>query len=225
MDGVTEIKQVLEDLLEDNKFLELLQEQKWEQIKQYKTMKDYESGHPFSGVDLYAALINLCWNTGVPTDKNPDLKDNILSDDIFPYNIIAFDVIKIPNFITQIGYSAFEDTSFEQIILNTNITDIDDSAFQSCWNLKDIVLPASLERLGSDVFYGCHSLVFVSIFPKSLKSVGDTIFTECDKLKQIIFKGTKEQAGDLGLLNATHLGIYHKVTVKCNDGDVVIGDE
>ncbi len=62
--------------------------------------------------------------------------------------------------IEYIGANSFEGAfKNADIKLNlTNVVDINDRAFANCTGITEVNLPATLERLGSDVFDGCTSL-------------------------------------------------------------------
>ncbi len=94
--------------------------------------------------------------------------------------------------ITEIGSNAFmRCSSLTQLTLNKNLQTIGNNAFRLCSGLTEIELPDSLQSLGSYVFSNCTSLTTVTI-PQGVDKLYST-FRNCTALKDIYFKGTREQ--------------------------------
>ena len=67
--------------------------------------------------------------------------------------ILACASTKIPNGIKKIGYRAFYHCTLENgLNLTEGIEEIADEAFMGCTGFSEIVLPASLKKIGKDVF-------------------------------------------------------------------------
>ena len=72
--------------------------------------------------------------------------------------------VAIPDSITRIGISAFEDcTELESIEIPNGITEIGESAFRNCQSLKTIKIPSSLKTIDKFVFSDCDNLQNVTI--------------------------------------------------------------
>ena len=94
--------------------------------------------------------------------------------------------------ITEIGSNAFmRCSSLTQLTLNKNLQTIGNNAFRLCSGLTEIELPDSLQSLGSYVFSNCTCLTTVTI-PQGVDKLYST-FSNCSALKDIYFKGTREQ--------------------------------
>ncbi len=79
-------------------------------------------------------------------------------------------VLHIPPEVKKIKNSAFSyHTSLTEVIIGDKVTEIEGFAFRDCVNLSLVVIPSSVKILGRGVFDGC------------------------DKLKRIVYKGTKEE--------------------------------
>ena len=65
-------------------------------------------------------------------------------------------------------------------------TALNDYAFFECLNLKEIVLPQTLESIGVRAFYGCEKLWSVAI-PDAVHTVREAAFFGCDGLLSVDF--------------------------------------
>ena len=99
-------------------------------------------------------------------DKNNDFKvidGNLYSKDgeILIQYAIGKDSksFTIPNGVTEIGYSAFNNcTNLTSITIPDSVTKIDVAAFSGCKNLKSIVIPNSVNYVGYLAFEDCPNL-------------------------------------------------------------------
>jgi hypothetical protein len=65
----------------------------------------------------------------------------------------------IPNSVTSIGESAFEECShLASVTISTNVTSILDLTFQFCSDLTSITIPDSITSIGPDAFQYCSGL-------------------------------------------------------------------
>ena len=60
--------------------------------------------------------------------------------------------IEIPETLTSIGVSAFEQSNLREIHLPEGLTSIGSRAFAVCWSLKSITIPASVRTIPSCLF-------------------------------------------------------------------------
>lgn len=122
------------------------------------------------------------------------------------------DVLNIPNSINGISINcitshAFQaETLLEKVILSDNIKEIDESAFEDCVNLKEIIIPNEHIIIKSDAFkntaiyreqestYLSHTLTkvnknFVGIFKimDGTTAIADEAFKGCTEITDIIF--------------------------------------
>ena len=88
----------------------------------------------------------------------------------------------IPNSVTSIGYSAFENcTSLTSVTIPDSVTSIDYSAFENCTSLTSVTIPNDVTSIGYGVFQGCTSLTSVTI-PNSVTSIDSSAFSSCTSL-------------------------------------------
>lgn len=71
---------------------------------------------------------------------------------------------------------------------------IDDSAFDSLSELKEVILPDTIKIIGSYAFYQCESLKTINL-PNSLEDLGDEVFSGCTSLKSIELPASIKEIG------------------------------
>ena len=65
-----------------------------------------------------------------------------------------------------------------ELIIPSDITEINDYAFTGCSSLTKVNIPDSVTSIGADVFWNCDSITSVNI-PDSVTSIGDSAFDNC----------------------------------------------
>jgi hypothetical protein len=95
-------------------------------------------------------------------------------------------------------YFHIADNDILEFIIPNHITFIDYSAFRNCRRLSKVVIPTSIQSIGTETFYGCNDLEYIE------------------------YKGTMEQ---WNLISKdykwwTRGKIWDARIVKCSDGDV-----
>ena len=93
--------------------------------------------------------------------------------------------VTIPNSVTRIGDNAFNDCkSLQSVTIPDSVTSIGDSAFSVCLSLHSVTIPNSVTRIGDSAFSWCSSLHSVTI-PNSVTRIGDSAFSHCSSLQSI----------------------------------------
>ena len=142
---------------------------------------------------------------------------------------------EIPDNCTYIGMSAFEDTSITEINIPPAITGIDYLAFGGT-KLKKIKLPSSVKTLENAVFHSCEELEEVDlgnlvylgdecfvdcihltkvIIPNTIFRLDLTCFYGCTRLREINYRGTKEEFEELV---SDDLDNWFAYKIICTDG-------
>ena len=75
--------------------------------------------------------------------------------------------------------------SLSNIVIPASVTKIGDSVFFSCSSLSNIVIPASVTRIGDSVFSSCSSLSSI-VISDGITSIGDSAFSGCRSLSNIV---------------------------------------
>jgi len=97
---------------------------------------------------------------------------------------------------------------------NLKITVIQSETFYYCSDLKSIILPNSVTRIGKSAFYGCSSLTNITI-PNSVTTIKSYTFSGCSSLTNITIPNsvtTIEDAAFLGCSSLTNITIPNSVT-------------
>lgn len=126
----------------------------------------------------------------------------------------------IPDGVEYIGKNAFAETRLEKVEIPGSANWIDPYAFDSCYNLKKVVIKEGFKELKEKIFYNCRNLKDVWI-PQSLSKLRYSAFEGCDNLENIHYNGTIEQYEKIliiGLLPDS------QVNIICTDGELIIGE-
>ncbi|MBR3997253.1 MAG: leucine-rich repeat protein, partial [Clostridia bacterium] len=96
-----------------------------------------------------------------------------------------------PNFVSENGvlfdaaktylYAYPQNGTAETYSIPEGVQTVDDYAFYSINNIKEVTVPASVTYLGTDNFYSCDSLEKVTMNTK-IAEIGSYVFRYCDKL-------------------------------------------
>ena len=121
----------------------------------------------------------------------------------------------IPNSVTSIGSSAFEDCdNLNSITIPNSVTSIGNSAFEDCDNLNSITIPNSVTSIGNSAFEDCENLTSITI-PNRVTSIGNSAFEDCENLTSIIIPNSVTSIGDetfRDCINLTSITIPNSVT-------------
>lgn len=91
--------------------------------------------------------------------------------------------VEIPEEVTEIGESAFLNTTITSVEIPDSVTIIGENAFSGCEYLKEVTVPASVEEVGENVFYGCISLD--KVVWESAVGIPTGAFKDCIGLKDL----------------------------------------
>ena len=104
--------------------------------------------------------------------------------------------IILPTNLTSIENSAFNGcSSLTSITIPNNVTSIGDWAFAWCTSLSSITIPNSVTSIGDLAFHICESLTSITI-PNSVTSIGQQAFSFCRSLTSITIPNSVTSIGD-----------------------------
>ena len=81
-----------------------------------------------------------------------------------------------------------------------DVTEIPDNAFLGCSNLRKIILPTKLRKIGYQAFLGCRGLTSI-FFPAGLEEVGSGAFNGCTRLREVHFAGAQPKVVGFAAFN------------------------
>ena len=91
----------------------------------------------------------------------------------------------IPNTVTAIGDSAFQDCNgLTSIVIPNSVASIGIASFSSCKDLTEVFIPNSVTTIGIAAFRECRELTTINI-PNSVTAIGRLAFNRCLSLKEI----------------------------------------
>lgn len=111
--------------------------------------------------------------------------------------------------VVGIDYGIFAGTNIVSITIPDGVTEISESLFAGCYQLKEVKLSDNLTLIDDMAFIECSSLKSI-VLPAGLEGIGYGAFFACDNLTDVYFMGTEEEwsyieiGGDNdSLINAT----------------------
>ena len=134
------------------------------------------------------------------------------------YDYVGTDeVVTVPNSVTGINHTAFQGSEVREVILPDSVTSMGEYVFSgchklekvtfpsgmkslpkgtffNCWSITDMVLPDTLETIGSMAFY--NTALKTITFPPSLTTIGNGAFLECSSYQEIRIPSTVTDIGD-----------------------------
>ncbi len=121
--------------------------------------------------------------------KRIDFKNNLEEIGDGAFNRCGLESVSLPKSVVRIGTIGFYSCAELQkvsIPSDASLKEIGASAFKLCGKLKDIVLPESLESVGSDAFVvtGLESM----FIPGKVSTISNYMFSECQNLKSVVIR-------------------------------------
>ena len=127
----------------------------------------------------------ICYPAG-KKDENYKIPDGVtwIGDSAFE-DCISLTSITIPDSVTSIGVLALKGcTSLTSITIPDSVTEIGSGAFEDCVNLTNIAIPNSVTSIDDRTFYGCTSLTSIAI-PDNVTYISYFAFSGCASLTSI----------------------------------------
>lgn len=129
----------------------------------------------------------------------------------------------IPGSVVKIGKLAFCLSKVREVIFGSRengLREITDEAFYSCSELKRVILPDTLFRIGKRAFSFCRSLEYIS-FPDRLYTVEDGAFA-CSGLRGFSFRYPIRLKDGGAFVNTPLQENYKLIAAKNNEHKLVV---
>lgn len=92
--------------------------------------------------------------------------------------------VNLPSTLEDIGVYAFYCSDVKNILIPAKVTKLGDSCFNGCIDLETVQLPAGLKEIGGNAFYGCEKLTKL-VLPAGLTQIGYSAFEKCENLQSV----------------------------------------
>ena len=189
---------------------------------------DFESGGLYYNFNETAGTVSVTYNNDVKYSGDIVIPSTVVHDGI-TYTVtgigeVAFGrsgitSVKMPNTITTIRYSAFENSvSLTEIEIPESVTTIEDMAFEGCSGInKPVVIPDGVKgNFASNLFRNCTNLPSLTI-GTGITVICSNSLQNCPNLKELIIKDSDEPLEVLRDVNTNNTG-FETVYVGRNFG-------
>ena len=113
-------------------------------------------------------------------------------DNSSPYVHCPIETFEVPASVTIIEDRAFYTCeNLKNVILHDGLLEIGYEAFANCTSLNSITIPNSVTSIGGSAFWYCSSLTSVTI-PNSVTIIEADVFCGCTNLTAIYYNGSSE---------------------------------
>ncbi|MCL2209448.1 MAG: leucine-rich repeat domain-containing protein [Treponema sp.] len=112
--------------------------------------------------------------------------------------------LTIPNSVTSIGGSAFENTGISTIVISNNVDTLGPSAFRGCKNLTSATIGNRVTAIGLNTFEGCRDLTTV-VIGNNVTTIGGNAFANCTSLSKVTIGSKVTSIETNAFLNCTSL--------------------
>ncbi len=131
---------------------------------------------PISALNMYA--LNRCQaETIVFPDSITIFGNQFLNNSVYRLIIECGDNANFNN-------GTFKSSEITEVIFTGKLAEIPDDMFYDCAGLETVVLPETLELIGTQAFLDCKSLSRID-FPSNLKSIRESAFRGCSSLNNV----------------------------------------
>lgn len=157
---------------------------------------------------VYAGRVAYEYKGKIPNGTRITLKDGTIGIAAGAFELChGLTSITIPEGVTNIGSSAFRESSLTDITIPNSVKEIGSNAFENCKKLNNVSLPNSINSIKRDTFRGCSSLTTI-IIPNSVTTIGDYSFLSCRNLISVTIPNSVRDIGYRAFGDCSNLTIY-----------------
>lgn len=116
-----------------------------------------------------------------------------------------FENIKISDSVSEIKKYAFEMcTPLKSVVIPNSVKKIDTGVFWYCPNLSSVEIPDSVSEIGTRVFEGCSALKNVKL-PSNIEEIKDSTFFDCRSLTDVFMPDCVKKIGSSAFKSCINL--------------------
>ncbi len=138
--------------------------------------------------------------TTVPTSVTYDDEVFAVTEigDLSFSEVAGMEEFTVPEGITRIGTGAFWESSIPSINIAATVTELGESAFESCKSLTSFTLPSTVTTIGDDLLCDCSSLKEV-ILPDNLTAIPNGFVQGCVLLERLDVPSSVTRIGEFAM--------------------------
>lgn len=112
------------------------------------------------------------------------------------------------------------DQEIKDLVIPNTVDSIHDYTFYYCHSLTSVTIPHSVTSIGESAFYHCDFLTSITI-PNSVTSIGESAFSMCGSLTSITFEGTMAEWNNVSKGDSWNYNVP-ATYIQCSDGQVAL---
>ena len=117
------------------------------------------------------------------------------------------DNLVLPEGVETIERNAFYDLNVDKLVIPESVKFLEEFAFYGCY-MKDLEIKAPLDSIPKAAFYSCQDLKRL-VLPPTIKRIGQSAFYECYRMTECKLPEGLEEIGSWALSGADHLKEWH----------------
>lgn len=140
---------------------------------------------------------NLTWNYDPATktlyiDGYGEMTEYFIG---FPWDGLTIENIVLPDGLTTIAASAFENSIVRSVVIPDSVTIIGNRAFDGCFRLMTVEIGSGVTEIRGEAFRSCNMLESV-VIPGNVKIIDFFAFANCEMLNSVTVSDGVEVIGD-----------------------------
>ena len=117
------------------------------------------------------------------------------------------DNLVLPEGVETIERNAFYDLNVDKLVIPESVKFLEEFAFYGCY-MKDLEIKAPLDSIPKAAFYSCQDLKRL-VLPPTIKRIGQSAFYECYRMTECKLPEGLEEIGSWALSGADNLKEWH----------------
>lgn len=176
-------------------------------------MDNYESlgGAPWYKYEIRSKISSATLSSGITS-----VGDNAFCD------CSGLLLVDLPDTLTTIGYSAFNNSGLTRVDIPASVTEIGECAFYYCENLAKVTIPEGVTAIRKSAFCGCSNLTSV-IIPSTVTTISASTFFYCGSLTKVTIPASVTGIATNAFQNCSNLSTVYYGGSSLEWSDIAIG--